>query len=82
MAKEFSLDDADFTKKEEMDFEQLPIVRPSEIVAVDSMGICEGGENGNQNGSDVMECEESESESEEEEQVSSQCTCDSPADSD
>ena len=68
MAKEFSLDDADFAKKEEMDIEQLPTVRPSEIVAIDSMGICEGGENQN-NGNDAMECEESESESEEETQV-------------
>lgn len=64
MAKEFSLDDADFTKKEEMDFEQLPNVRPSEVVAIDSMGMCEGNPDSNGNGN-AMECEESDGEDEE-----------------
>lgn len=42
MAKEFSLDDADFSQKETQDIEQLPVVRPSATVAVESMGFFEG----------------------------------------
>lgn len=56
MAKEFSLDDADFTQKESMDIDQLPSVRPSATVSVETMGFFEGNTELNINDS-AMECD-------------------------
>ena len=42
MAKEFSLDDADFNKKETEDIDQLPSVKPSTTVVVETMGFFDG----------------------------------------
>lgn len=59
MAKEFSLDDADFNKKETNDLEQLPSVRPSTTVAVETMGFFEGKPESNDDVS-TMECDDNE----------------------
>lgn len=56
MAKEFSLDDADFQKKEMNDIEQLPFIRPSATVAIETMGICQGDSQANIGMQ--MECED------------------------
>lgn len=69
MAKEFSLDDADFTQKEAMDIEQLPTIKPSSTVAVESMGFFQGNSvDQHETESTVMDVE---SEEEEEEEISS-----------
>jgi hypothetical protein len=63
MAKEFSLDDADFNQKETNDIEQLPSVRPSTTVAVETMGIFEG-KSDSQEVESTMECDDDDKESE------------------
>lgn len=42
MAKEFSLDDIDFQKKETDEMDQLPSVKPSSTVSIETMGFFEG----------------------------------------
>lgn len=54
MAKEFSLDDADFNKNETKDIDQLPSVRPSATVVVETMGFFEG----NSEPQAAMECDD------------------------
>lgn len=54
MAKEFSLDDVEFNQMETNDIEQLPCIRPSGTVAVETMGFFEGKD---QSSESVMECE-------------------------
>lgn len=66
MAKEFSLDDADFAKKEEKDLEELPEIRPSATVAVESMGFFEGTDRQEDAESAVMDCEDDGDQEEEE----------------
>ena len=61
MAKEFSLDDIDFNKMETNDIDQLPCVRPSGTVAVETMGFFEG-KSQSQDVESVMECEDSDEE--------------------
>jgi hypothetical protein len=68
MAKEFSLDDADFNQKETNDIEQLPSVRPSTTVAVETMGIFEG-KSDSQEVESTMECDDNDKESESEKDV-------------
>ena len=58
MAKEFSLDDIDFQKKETEDIEKLPFVKPSTTVAIETMGIFQGDSQANIE--THMECEASE----------------------
>ena len=55
MAKEFSLDDVEFNQMETNDIEQLPFIRPSGTVAVETMGFFEGKD---QSSESVMECED------------------------
>lgn len=55
MAKEFSLDDAQFNKLETNDIEQLPCIRPSGTVAVETMGFFVGKD---QESESVMDCED------------------------
>lgn len=59
MAKEFSLDDADFNQKETHDIEQLPSVKPSTTVAIETMGFFEGKPE-SQDDVSVMECDDNE----------------------
>lgn len=59
MAKEFSLDDADFNKKENMEIDQLPSVRPSTTVSVETMGFFEGKPE-SQSDDLTMECDDDE----------------------
>lgn len=59
MAKEFSLDDADFNQKETHDIEQLPSVKPSTTVAVETMGFFEGKPE-SQDDVSMMECDDNE----------------------
>jgi hypothetical protein len=61
MAKEFSLDDADFNQKETNDIDQLPSVRPSTTVAVETMGIFEG-KSESQETESIMECDDNDKE--------------------
>ncbi len=42
MAKEFSLDDVDFQTKETADIEELPYIKPSATVSVETLGFFEG----------------------------------------
>lgn len=58
MAKEFSLDDVDFQKKETEDIEKLPFVKPSATVAIETMGIFQGDSQANIE--THMECDDSE----------------------
>ena len=60
MAKEFSLDDVDFAKKEEKVMEELPSVRPSATVAVESMGFFEGSDRMEETDENEMECDDEE----------------------
>ena len=55
MAKEFSLDDVEFNQMETNDIEQLPCIRPSGTVAIETMGFFEGKD---QDSESVMECED------------------------
>lgn len=54
MAKEFSLDDVEFQAKEMTDMEQLPFVKPSSTVAVETMGFFEA----DNRTAEQMECDE------------------------
>lgn len=55
MAKEFSLDDVDFNKKETMDLDQLPSVKSSATVSVETMGFFEGKPESDES---TMECDD------------------------
>jgi hypothetical protein len=61
MAKEFSLDDADFNKNEMNDIDQLPSVKPSTTVAVETMGTFEGKPE-SQEAESTMECDDNDKE--------------------
>lgn len=60
MAKEFSLDDTDFQKKESDEMDQLPSVKPSNTVSVETMGFFEGKSEIDDN--KAMECDNDEDE--------------------
>ena len=51
MAKEFSLDDVDFKTQETAEIEQLPFIKPSGTVSIETMGFFEGESN-------AMECDD------------------------
>jgi len=61
LAKEFSLDDVDFQKKETEDIDKLPFVKPSSTVAIETMGFFQGDSEANIDLIETrMDCEDEE----------------------